>query len=99
MIIVNATINPKENKKENIIQKAEALIKASRNHEGNISYNLYADSETDTLLFAEKWETKESLQKHMETEEFLAFGQETKDLIDGELEVEVYLAQLVSDNS
>ena len=35
----------------------------------------------------------------METEEFLAFGQETKDLIDGELEVEVYLAQLVSDNS
>ena len=38
MIIVNATINPKENKKENIIQKAEALIKASRNSEGNISY-------------------------------------------------------------
>lgn len=99
MIIVNATIKPKENKKNEIIKKAESLIKASRTHEGNISYNLFNDTESETLLFVEKWESKELLQKHMETEDFLTFGHETKELIDGELSVEVYLAELVSDNN
>lgn len=99
MIIVNATIKPKTGKKEEIVNKAENLINASREHEGNISYNLYNDTESDTLLFVEKWETKELLQKHMETDEFISFGHETKELMEGELSVEVYLAELVSDNA
>ena len=41
MIIVNATLEPVEGKLDEIVEKAEKLLKASRTHEGNISYNLY----------------------------------------------------------
>lgn len=99
MIIVNATLEPVEGKKEEIIEKASSLIEASRTHEGNISYDLYSNVQDNSLFFVEKWESKEALQKHMQTEEFLTFGQETKDLLESELGIKLYTAELLSDES
>lgn len=99
MIIVNATLEPKEGKTEEIIEKADELLKASRQHEGNIKYNLYQNVEEDTLFFVEQWESKEALQKHMQTEEFIKFGQDTKDLMASELGIKIFTAELLTDES
>ena len=58
MIIVNASLKAKEDKIDDIVSEAEKLILASREHEGNISYNLFKDVLDDSLTFVEKWESK-----------------------------------------
>lgn len=99
MIIVNATFEPKEGKIDEVIENANPLIDASRNHEGNISYDLYKNVQNNTLTFVEKWQSSEALQKHMQTEEFLLFGKESKELMAGELRINIYTAELLSDES
>jgi quinol monooxygenase YgiN len=89
MIIVNAKLPVKEEKVSEAIKHAEPLIKASRTHEGNISYNLYKDVLDNTLIFIEKWETKEALDAHMQTPEFLKFGEEIKEFLTAELDVKI----------
>lgn len=98
MIIVNATLPAKEDKKAEIIEKAEKLITASRDHEGNISYNLVQDVLDNSLTFIEKWESKEALEAHMKTDEFIAFGEEIKDDLTAELSITVYVAEAVTGN-
>lgn len=96
MIIVNAKLVPTEGKKDEIIEKVETLLKESRTHEGNISYNLYSNVEDDTLMFVEKWESKEALEKHMKTEVFLKFGEESKELLSKDLEIQLFTAELIT---
>ncbi|MBO7718953.1 MAG: antibiotic biosynthesis monooxygenase [Methanosphaera sp.] len=98
MIIVNASLKAKEDKIDDIVREAEKLILASREHEGNISYNLFKDVLDGSLTFVEKWESKEALENHMKTEEFIAFGKDVKDFLTEELDVAVYLAEIVTEN-
>ena len=81
MIIVNAILPVKEEKKEEVIEQAETLIKTSRTHDGNISYNLYRDVLDDSLIFIEKWESQEALQAHMQTPEFIEFGKSIEESV------------------
>ena len=96
MIIVNAKLVPADGKKDEIIEKVEKLLQESRTHEGNISYNLYSNVEDDTLMFVEKWESKESLEKHMKTEVFLKFGEESGELLSQDLEIQIFTAELIT---
>lgn len=95
MLIVNAKIIPKEGKLDEIVEKAQDLLVESREHKGNISYNLYKNVEDNTLMFVEKWKCKKGLEKHMEKEVFVAFGQAIKDLVASDLDVEIYTADKV----
>ena len=96
MIIVNAKLVPITDKKDELIEKVDTLLKESRTHKGNISYNLYSNVEDDTLIFVEKWESKEALEEHMKTEIFLKFGEESRELLSKDLEVELYTADLIT---
>lgn len=93
MIIVNASLKAKEDKIDEIIKTAEDLIKESRKHEGNISYNLFQDVLDNSLTFVEKWQTKEDLEKHMKTDVFIDFGKNTKEYLTEELDVSVYFVE------
>ncbi len=95
MIIVNATLIPKEGKLDEIVEKAETLLKESREHKGNISYNLYKNVEDNTLMFVEKWKCRKGLEKHMEKEVFLEFGKSVKDLLASDLEIKIYSAEQI----
>jgi len=95
MIIVNAALQAKEDKIDDIVKEAEKLIIASREHEGNVSYNLYKDVLDNSLAFVEKWESKEALEKHMKTDEFIAFGNNVKEYLTAELDVSVYVVEPV----
>ncbi|AWX31582.1 putative quinol monooxygenase [Methanosphaera sp. BMS] len=98
MIIVNASLKAKKDKIDDIVSEAEKLILASREHEGNISYNLFKDVLDDSLTFVEKWESKEALEKHMKTDEFIAFGNDIKEFLTDELDITVYVAEPVTGN-
>jgi quinol monooxygenase YgiN len=93
MIIVNADLPVKEEKKEEVIKQAETLISASRTHKGNISYNLYRDVVDDSLIFIEKWESKEALEAHMQTPEFIEFGKAIKDSLTAPLGIKLIVGE------
>jgi quinol monooxygenase YgiN len=52
----------------------------------------------NSLTFVEKWESKESLEKHMKTDEFISFGNNVKEFLTAELDVNVYLGEPVTEN-
>ena len=93
MIIVTAKIKAKKGERDKIIAKSQDIIKFSRLNPGNISYNLYADTEDDDLLvMLEEWESSELLEAHMQTEHFKAFGEAIKDIMAEEMDIGVYSA-------
>ena len=91
MIIVLAKVFPKDdNAKNNIIEFSKVLIENSKLEEGNIDYNLVDDTSDDFLMFVEKWESVEILQKHMQTNHFIEFGENIGNLVAGNLEIDVF---------
>ena len=93
MIIVNAKLPVKEEKIEEVINRAEVLINASRQHDGNISYSLFQDVLDNYLMFFEKWESKEALDAHMQTPEFIAFGEDIKEFVTAPLEAKIIVGE------
>jgi quinol monooxygenase YgiN len=65
MIVVVGRIRTDEARRDEAIRVGQALVTASREDEGCISYGLYASTEDATeLVFLEQWESDEALQKH-----------------------------------
>ena len=90
MILVLAKVFPKdEDSKNQIIAFSKDLIENSKAEEGNIDYNLLVDTSDDFLMFVEKWESIEILQKHMQTDHFIKFGQNIENLVSDNLGIEV----------
>lgn len=96
MIIVTANITAKPGERDELISKSQNVIESTRQEQGNISYELLASTEDENvLLMFEKWESKEALDIHMQTEHFKAFGTAIKDIIAKELDITVYSADKV----
>ena len=91
MIIVLAKVVPKDDEaKDQIIGFSKDLIENSKEEEGNVDYNLYANTSEDSLMFVEQWESIEILQKHMQMDYFIKFGQNIAGLVANELEINVF---------
>ena len=96
MILVLAKAIPKdEDACEKIVEFAQDLIENTKKEEGNIDYNLYSDTADGSLVFVEKWESLEILGSHMQTEHFLKFGGNIKDLVAAELKIDVFDAKVL----
>ena len=97
MIIVLAKAIPKDEEAcEKIVEFAQDLIENSRKENGNVDYNLYANTGEATLLFVEQWESKEILGSHLQTDHFIRFGENIQDLVSSELIIDVFDADEVS---
>ena len=91
MIIVLAKVVPKDDVAKNqIIEFSSDLIENSKEEDGNVDYNLYENTSEDSLMFVEQWDSIEILQKHMQTDHFIKFGQNIADLVACELEINVF---------
>jgi quinol monooxygenase YgiN len=91
MIIVLAKAIPKDDDaKIKIIEFSKELISNSKAEEGNVDYNLYENTNENSLMFVEQWESVEILQKHMQTDHFISFGQNISDLLSCELEINLF---------
>lgn len=91
MIILNAKITVKPGKRDEVISKMQKLIKATRAEPGCIYYELYASTEDENVLMMfEKWENRMALDSHIETEHFIAFGEEIEKYLAKEMENDAY---------
>lgn len=71
MIKVVAKFSVQSGKVDEFKKIAEDLIDETRQEKGNISYELYQDTEdSQALTFIEEWEDQEALEKHMGTKHF-----------------------------
>lgn len=71
MLKVIAEFFIKETELDFVIKGLKPAVNATRNESGNISYEVFQDTEDPThLTFVEEWQSKEVLDKHMETPHF-----------------------------
>jgi quinol monooxygenase YgiN len=91
MIIVTAKMMVKPEMKEAFILKSKDLISSTRQEKGCISYDLYNNTENkDELIMLEKWNDRDSLNKHMETEHFKKFGSTLEQFLTKEIQIKSY---------
>jgi quinol monooxygenase YgiN len=65
MIYVIATLALKPGSKSRLLEPARACIAETRKEKGCISYDLLASiTDDDTMVFVERWETREDLTAH-----------------------------------
>ncbi|MBE6512285.1 MAG: antibiotic biosynthesis monooxygenase [Methanobrevibacter olleyae] len=96
MILVLAKAIPKdEDACKKIVEFAQDLIENTKKEEGNIDYNLYSNTGDGTLLFVEQWESVEILGSHLQTDHFIRFGDNIKDLVAADLIIDVFDANAV----
>lgn len=92
MIIVSAKVTASAGNRDAFVQAAQPCIAATRKEAGCVFYELYASTEhPDKLMFFEKWQSREILEKHMASEHMKAFAKikEERGLQTGDLEVAV----------
>ncbi|MBO6719986.1 MAG: antibiotic biosynthesis monooxygenase [Rhizobiaceae bacterium] len=74
MIYVVATLALKPGSKEALTGPARACIAETRKEKGCISYDLLASvTDDDTMVFVERWETREDLTAHSKQPHLLAW--------------------------
>ena len=73
---------------KNSSRPSNPLVTASRQDEGNVSYDFGAVSDTD-FAFIERWESQELLEKHMGTEHFQKAVAAWEPLLSSELDVRI----------
>ena len=84
MIGVYAGVSVKPEHVEEFLKTIEPLVTASRQDEGNVSYDFGAVS-----AFIERWESQELLEKHMGTEHFQKAVAAWEPLLSSELDVRI----------
>ncbi|MBP2649382.1 MAG: putative monooxygenase [Firmicutes bacterium] len=91
MIVVYANCNVSDDNIEKYIALAETLIEATRKEAGNISYELIRGMENRNLFaFLERWEDKDVLATHMNTNHFKTIVPQLGDLVDGDMQINVH---------
>jgi len=91
MLLVTAKITAKPGQRDKIIENSNDLVETTRKEPGCMNYDLYSSTEDENILMVlEKWENKEALDTHTETDHFQAFGQAIEDMVAEEMEVTIY---------
>jgi quinol monooxygenase YgiN len=96
MIVVTAKMNVNPDFKYDFMVATEPLIKHTRSEKGCLSYNLYADiDDPNQMVMLEFWKDAESLDAHMDSLHFKAFGKAIPEYLADEIELSKYEAQPV----
>lgn len=86
-IRVMVLINAKEGKKQELLDILVPLVDPPRKREGNLIYTFNSSIENpNELLFDEVWESKESFDKHYQSEESVALRSKIKGLVSRPIE-------------
>jgi len=82
-IIINAILQAKPGKEEELRSELVKVIEPSRGEKGCIQYTLHQDTDkAGTFVFYEKWESKEDIEAHIETPHYQQYRQQTESLIE-----------------
>jgi quinol monooxygenase YgiN len=91
MIGIEAKMVVREDKREEFLQEAKALIEGTRNEEGYISYTLFESTENkNEFLMLEEWKDEEAVASHNGAPHFVAFVGKAKELLAGPLQAKKF---------
>ncbi len=89
-----AQVRAKTEFAETVRRECLALVKPSRAEKGCINYDLYQSAADSTLfIFIENWESREDLERHLESPHAIAFDEKTSEML-AEPEQIIYLEKL-----
>lgn len=96
MIIVHAVFHINPTKQEGFLEEIHSLIHASREESGNVSYNLYKDTEQEnTFTMVEVWKDMEAVGSHNTSEHFTSFVAKAQNYLTAPLDITAYDGQLL----
>ena len=82
-VTVVARIKAKPEASTKIHEELLKLIEPTRSEDGCINYDLYQDNEDPSLFFfLENWESRELLDKHLESEHIKAYLKSTEGFVE-----------------
>lgn len=91
MIKVVAKKLVNEGKVEEVIKLYEELVRETRKEEGCIKYELYQDEKDSRILAViEEWESKDALEKHMNSEHFVRIVPMIGELAEKKKDINIY---------
>ena len=88
MIVLQAYMKVKPEKRDAFLESVQPLLKHSRAEAGNAQYQLFEDTEhANTFVMLEQWKDQDALDAHNQTDHFQAFVQAAGDLLSEPLNV------------
>jgi quinol monooxygenase YgiN len=82
MIVLIATLTIKSGSAEAVIAAAKPCIDGTRAEPGCVSYDLnHSVTDPDTMVFVERWASREAIDAHMRMPHFLAWREKAASLI------------------
>jgi quinol monooxygenase YgiN len=82
MIYVIATVQLKPGTVDAFAVAAAPCLIGTRSEEGNISYDLHRRvGAPDTVVFVERWESRDHLKAHFSAPHMLTYREATKDMV------------------
>ncbi len=96
MIIIHAIFQVDPAKQEVFLKEIQPLIHRSRAESGNVSYDLYKDTEKESVYtMVEVWKDQQAVATHNASEHFTSFVSNADQFLTAPLTVNVYDGQRV----
>ena len=74
-IVITAYVDIKPDKLAKFLDGVKTVLAKSKEEEGNLSYNLFADlKDKNKFVFVEEWKSQAAVDSHFGTEHFKGFG-------------------------
>lgn len=97
MIIVHASMNVDPAKQELFLKEIQSLVTSSRNESGNVSYNLYKDTEKEgAYTMVEIWQDEAAVAAHNASEHFTGFVGVAKQFLTSPLAIKAFSGQPIN---
>ncbi|PRS06208.1 antibiotic biosynthesis monooxygenase [Bacillus atrophaeus] len=88
MIVLQAYMKVKQEKREEFLAEAQSLLSHSRAEEGNVQYDLFEKvGEENTFVMLEQWKDEAAMKFHNETAHFQGFVAKGKEFLSAPLDV------------
>ncbi|MEM5010399.1 putative quinol monooxygenase [Niallia taxi] len=94
MFVIHAKMKLQEGKEAAFLEEVCTLVKASREEEGNISYQLVKSvEEENTFIMIEGWKDQAAIEQHNASSHFQGFVSKAGEYLAAPLEAEVFQAE------
>jgi len=84
-IIAITELNPKQEKRQELINLFKKIVKDTRKEKGNLMYNCCGKTESDHLIIFQRWTCEEDFENHKHHFRTKHFGDKLNELIEGKV--------------
>lgn len=96
MIIIHAIFQVNPAKQLSFLEEIQPLLHGSREESGNVSYDLYKDTEKESVYtMVEVWKDETAVANHNTSEHFTSFVSKASQFLTAPLDIKVYSGELV----